>query len=100
MSFLDPGCIIVLRSVPYWRKHGARVFSIQCNLFVFDFLFHSCLVVLGICLHVGGYMGRGLIRSNIIRLGIEFRLDSLSLSTIISLPRKLTELDFNVSLTA
>ena len=45
-------------------------------------------------------MGRGLIRSNIIRLGIEFRLDSLSLSTIISLPRKLTELDFNVSLTA
>ena len=74
--------------------------SIQCNLFVFDFLFHSCLVVLGICLHVGGYMGRGLIRSNIIRLGIEFRLDSLSLSTIISLPRKLTELDFNVSLTA
>ena len=64
------------------------------------FLFHSCLVVLEICLHVGGYMGRGLIRSNIIRLGIEFRLDSLSLSTIISLPRKLTELDFNVSLTA
>ena len=70
-------------------------FSDQIQLVVFP----GGLIVLGICLQVGRYMERGLIRSNIIRHRIEFRLDSLSLSTIIPLTGKLTELDFNVSLT-
>ena len=94
---------------PGWQIYGAGPNSIQYNLlvfvpvFLFVFVFDSVfvfggLIVLGICLQVGRYMERGLIRSNIIRHRIEFRLDSLSLSTIIPLTGKLTELDFNVSL--
>ena len=77
-----------------------EIFVIPNNTkIIYLVVFPGGLIVLWICLQDGRYMERGLIRSNIIRHRIEFRLDSLSLSTIIPLTGKLTGLDFNVRLT-